>query len=281
MISILVNIYCLDRNSCKMSESAVSPVPSRGLAKCQGYPEENRSKHLDNSRFANPAKDFPCRRTFSGHGADVWHDFRRYFENISILNNWTSEYSRRTLLCCLRGQAEAYAYGLPSLQQNDLKLLLEKLEERFGLANMKDSFIADAKLRRKQKDETFREFGQAVEDLYRKAYTNNMDIVKEQAMITFLDNCHESVDFRLAVTRTSPKTIQKAVINAMKEESLRLTEVEKPKKNFQQIHNVRGRSPRYDRGGRRYSFRGRGRGSSTGNQSGASNSSQLMETQIS
>ena len=39
---------------------------------------------------------------------------------------------------------------------NDLKLLLEKLEERFGPANMKDSFIADAKLRRKQKDETFR-----------------------------------------------------------------------------------------------------------------------------
>ena len=202
---------------------------------------------MNKSRFANPTKDFPCRRTFSGHGADVWHDFRRYFENISILNNWTSEYSRRTLLCCLRGQAEAYAYGLPLLQQNDLKLLLEKLEERFGPVNMKGSFIADAKLRRKQIDETFREFGQAVEDLYRKAYPNNMDIVKEQAMITFLDNCHESVDFRLAVKRTSPKTIQEGVTNATKEESLRLTEVEKPKKNFQQIHSVRGRSPRYYR----------------------------------
>ena len=117
-------------------------------------------------------------------------------------------------------------------------------------------------------------FGQAVEDLYRKVYPNNMDIVKEQAMITFLDNCHESVDFRLAVKRTSPKTIQEAVTNAMKEEGLRLTEVEKPKKNFQQIHNVPGRSPRYYRGGRRYGFRGRGGDSSAGNQSGASNSSQ-------
>ena len=30
VISILVNMNCLDRNSCKMSESAVSPVPSSG-----------------------------------------------------------------------------------------------------------------------------------------------------------------------------------------------------------------------------------------------------------
>ena len=62
-------------------------------------------------------------------------------------------------------------------------------------------------------------FGQAVEDLYRKAYPNNMDILKEQAMITFLDNCHESVDFRLAVKRTSPKTIQETVTNARKKKA--------------------------------------------------------------
>ncbi|MEW8548533.1 MAG: hypothetical protein AB2693_33955, partial [Candidatus Thiodiazotropha sp.] len=271
LISVFVNIFCLDRNSCKLSESVMSPVPISGFVKCKGAPEENRSKHLDNSGSVNPTRDFPCRRTFSGQGADVWHDFRRYFENISKLNNWTSEYSRRTLLCCLRGQAEAFAYGLPLMQQNDLKLLLEKLEERFGPANMKDSFIADAKLRRKRKDETYREFGQAVEDLYRKAYPNNLDIVKEQAMITFLDNCHESTDFRLAVKRTGPKTIQEAVTNAMKEESLRLTEIEKPKRNFQQIYNVRGRSyRRYYRGGRRNGFRGKGQGSSTDNPSGVS-----------
>ena len=282
VISLLVNMYCLDRNSCKLSESVMSPVSPSGFAKCKGAPEETRRKHLDNSGYLseslNPTRDFPCRRTFSGQGTDVWHDFRRYFENISQLNNWTSEYSRKTLLCCRRGQAEAFAYGLPLNQQNDFSVLLEKLEERFDPANMKDSFIADAKLRWKRKDETYREFGQVVEDLYRKAYPNNLDIVKEQSLITFLDNCHKSTDFRLAVKRTNPKTTQEAITNAMKEECLRLTENENPKRNFQQIYNVRGRPyRRYYRGGRQNGWRGRGQSSSIDNQSGASSSLQQNE----
>ena len=158
VISLLVNMYCLDRNSCKLSESVMSPASTSEFAKCKRAPEETTRKHLDNSGYLseslNPTRDFPCRRTFSGQGTDVWYDFRRYFENISQLNNWTSEYSRKTLLCCLRGQAEAFAYGLPLGQQNDFSVLLEKLEERFGPANMKDLFIADAKLRRERKDET-------------------------------------------------------------------------------------------------------------------------------
>ena len=47
---------------------------------------------------------------------------------------------------------------------------------------MKDSFIPDAKLRRKRKDESCRDFGQVIEDLYRKAYPNSLAIVKEQSM---------------------------------------------------------------------------------------------------
>ena len=45
--------------------------------------------------------------------------------------------------------------------------------------NMKDIYIADARLRRKKKDETYREFGQAIEDLFRKAYPDNAGIVED------------------------------------------------------------------------------------------------------
>ena len=44
--------------------------------------------HLES--VSTTTRDFPCRRTFSGQGIDVWHDFRRYFENISQLNNHVS-----------------------------------------------------------------------------------------------------------------------------------------------------------------------------------------------
>ena len=38
LISVLVNMHCLDRNSCKLSESVVSPVPPSGYAKCKRDP---------------------------------------------------------------------------------------------------------------------------------------------------------------------------------------------------------------------------------------------------
>lgn len=37
---------------------------------------------------------------------------------------------------------------------------------------------------------------------FRKSYSRNRDIVKEQSIITFfLDNCHESADFQPAAKR--------------------------------------------------------------------------------
>ena len=113
--------------------------------------------------------------------------------------------------------------------QNDWDALFSRMEQRFGIMNMKASYIADARLRRKKKEESYREFGQAIEDLYRKAYPDNTKIVEEQAIITFLNNCHESSDFRLAVKRTRPKTLHEAVTSAVQEESLRLTERERSK----------------------------------------------------
>jgi hypothetical protein len=49
-----------------------------------------------------------------------------------------------------------------------------------------------------------RDFGQALEDLYRRAYPENSDIVEENAMKAFLDKCGQSEDFRLAVKMTRP-----------------------------------------------------------------------------
>ena len=52
--------------------------------------------------------------------------------------------------------------------QNDWDALFSRMERRFGIMNIKASYIADARLKRKNKDELYREFGQAIEDLYRK-----------------------------------------------------------------------------------------------------------------
>ena len=164
------------------------------------------------------------KRTFSGDGTDIWSEFIRYFENIAELNEWESDRKRKVLFTVLRGQAETYAYGLLDSERNDWESLITALDARFGHKAMKESYVAEAKLRRKKGTESFRDFGQAIEDLYRRAYPNNREHVQESSKKTFMDNCSDTEDFRLAVKRTCPKTLQDAVTAAMQEECIRMTE---------------------------------------------------------
>ena len=164
------------------------------------------------------------RRTFSGTNNDLWNEFILYFENIAELNMWSNEKKRRVLLSTLRGQAESYAYGMPLIVQRDYFRLKEKMEVRFGHSALKERFVTEAKLRKRQPNESLRDFGQAIEDLYRRAYPDNPEIVEENSIKSFLDKCGQSEEFRLAVKRTRPKTLQEAVINSMQEECLRAGE---------------------------------------------------------
>lgn len=168
--------------------------------------------------------NIPVKRTFSGDGSTTWTEFFRYFENVANLNQWTVQRKRGVLLTTLRGQAETYAYGLPDNTMGNYQHLTEALNQRFGYTALKDSYIAEAKLRRKHVNETFRDYGQAIEDLFRRAYPGNRACVDENSLKTFLDNCSENEEFRMSVKRTRPKTIQEAVTSAMQEECIRLGE---------------------------------------------------------
>lgn len=171
----------------------------------------------------------PVKRTFSGDGSDIWSEFIRYFENVAILNQWTIERMRCVLLTTLRGQAETYAYGLSDVVLADYLLLKNALDQRFGHTALKESYMAEAKLRRKRVNESYRDFGQAIEDLYRRAHPGNRDFVEVNSLKTFLDNCSGNEEFRLAVKRTRPKTIQEAITAAMQEECIRIGEQESMK----------------------------------------------------
>jgi hypothetical protein len=117
------------------------------------------------------------------------------------------------------------------------------MEERFGHTAMTERYMAEAKLRKRQAGESLRDFGQALEDLYRRAYPENSDIVEENAIKAFLDKCGQSEDFRLAVKRTRPKTLQEAVVNAMQEECLRVDEKDLAR---EKPANRASRSPKAD-----------------------------------
>lgn len=97
------------------------------------------------------------------------------FENIAELNMWSSE----------GDQAESYAYGMPLIVQRDYCRLKEKIKVRFGHSALKERFVTEAKLKKRQPNESLRDFGQAIEDLYRRAYPDNPEILKRTALNPF------------------------------------------------------------------------------------------------
>ncbi|VDI08614.1 Hypothetical predicted protein [Mytilus galloprovincialis] len=105
-----------------------------------------------------------AKRTFDGTTQDVWSDFLRYYENIATLNGWSDERKRMVFLTTLRGQAEAYVHGLPNSDIINWNSLLQKMELRFGHSNMKESYLVEAKLRKRKSGETFRDLGQSIEE---------------------------------------------------------------------------------------------------------------------
>jgi hypothetical protein len=113
---------------------------------------------------------------------------------------------------------------MPLVIQRDYNRLRKKMEERFGHSAMKERYVTEAKLRKRQPCESLRDFGQAIEDLYRREYPGNPEIVEENSIKAFLHKCAQSEDFRLAVKRTRPRTLQEAVVNAIQEECLRAGE---------------------------------------------------------
>ncbi|CAG2235835.1 unnamed protein product [Mytilus edulis] len=124
----------------------------------------------------------------------------------------------------LRGQEETYVHGLSSDIQMRWESLIDKMKLRFGHSNMEEIYLAEAKLRRRKPGESFRDLGQSVEDLYRRSYPSQPELVQENSIRSFLDACGESEEFRMFIRRTKPKTLQEAVSSDIQEECLRMNE---------------------------------------------------------
>lgn len=86
---------------------------------------------------------------------------------------------RRLLITTFCGQAETFAHGLPDCLLQSTELLVENMDNRFGHRVMNKSYIAEAKMCRKIKTESFCDFGQSIADLYREAHPNNREYVEE------------------------------------------------------------------------------------------------------
>ena len=247
LISVVIKLVSSDVDYTE--ERHVTPQQPRAQRRRSTSPGRRETPARGNYSYSNMNESsnttvyqIQVKRTFSGDGKDIWSEYATYFENISSLNEWSEDRKRRVFFTMLRGQAETFAYGLSATERNSWDNLKLAMDARFGHKAMKESYVAEAKLRRKKNTESFRDFGQAIQDLYRRAYPDNAEYVQESSMKTFMDNCSEIDDFRLAVKRTRPRTLQEAVTAAMQEECIRVSEDRKSQTNRVQrrpIYNMR------------------------------------------
>lgn len=71
-------------------------------------------------------------------------------------------------------------------------------------------------------DESLQDFGQAIEDIYRRAFHGNQDMIEGNAIKSFLYKCGQSEDFRLAVKWIRTRTLQEIIFSDIQEECLRI-----------------------------------------------------------
>ncbi|CAC5379329.1 unnamed protein product [Mytilus coruscus] len=66
------------------------------------------------------------------------------------------------------------------------------MELRFWHFNMKEACLVELKSSKRKFGETFRDLGQSIEDLYRRAYHDSTETVQENTIKTFIVACSES-----------------------------------------------------------------------------------------
>ena len=150
-------------------------------------------------------------RNFWGSSAkEDWGDFKFYFTRMSAVNNWEPAVQLQRLMVHLRGDAESFANGLDAAQRATYESLLKAMDARFGVFERTASYVAELELRVKKKEEDYREFGQAIEQLCRKAYPGSYATAQTMALQNFTRGCGSpSVSHHIRLGR--PKDMMEAV----------------------------------------------------------------------
>ncbi|VDI02626.1 Hypothetical predicted protein [Mytilus galloprovincialis] len=87
---------------------------------------------------------------------------------------------------------------MPVIIQRDHNRLEGKMEERFGHTVMKERHVTEAKLRKRKPEESLRDFGQAIEDLFRRAYPGILRLYRRTLLTRSLTKLERRTSLRIS-----------------------------------------------------------------------------------
>ena len=103
-------------------------------------------------------------------GKTPWSDYKRHFEVCMQLNGWTDLEAGQFLATRLQGPALRILSNFPVSGHISYSELVSHLESRFGPGEQAENFLLELRMRRRHKDESLQELGQAIRDLTCLAY---------------------------------------------------------------------------------------------------------------
>lgn len=108
--------------------------------------------------------------TYSGD--DDWEQYISHFEDCAELGKWTEKEKVLTLAAKLKGQARVFYTSLPVSDKRSYRLLVARLEQRFGSARQQSRWISRLQSRVRKPGESTAALGDDLLLMAQKAYAN-------------------------------------------------------------------------------------------------------------
>ena len=170
-------------------------------------------------------------------GKIPWKDYHRHFVVCMKLNGWNDIEAGQYLASRLQGAALKVLNNLPIDQPISFSALVDQLERRFGPGQEAENFMLELRTRRRQKDESLQQLGQAVRDLTGLAYPEMTSNVRERLAKTHFSEAIDDAEIRAAIFRAHPKTLDEAIMAALATESF--LQAEKARERIRVPRHVR------------------------------------------
>lgn len=106
-------------------------------------------------------------------GSDVgWEEFRAMFDTLATIHGWNRTQKASKLLCSLRGRALEVIVTMSMEERYNPESILNALENRFGVQDSRQLFIARFTQRVQSPDEDIARFWEDIQRLGSRAYGN-------------------------------------------------------------------------------------------------------------
>ena len=170
-------------------------------------------------------------------GKIPWTDYYRHFCVCMKLNGWTDREAGQYLASRLQGAALKVLNNLPTDEPISFRALVMQLDGRFGPGQEAENFMLELRTRRRQKDESLQQLGQAIRDLTSLAYPEMTNDVRERLAKTHFSEAIDDAEIRGAIFRAHPRTLNDAIAAALATESF--LHAEKARERIRMPRHVR------------------------------------------